>query len=131
MKVYIENNKFYLNDNDNIIELTKINKDSRGGEWLHLPENSCNREWVSMNKLRKNQVIDYGNEIKEKRTLNLSGERKSTKKWYEYLNEDDKKIALELIEKAEENRKKIENDPAEKIREQIRKLQEKLEGLSK
>lgn len=131
MKVYIENNKFYLNDNDNIIELTKINKDSRGGEWLRLPENSCNREWVSLNKLRKNQVIDYGNEIKEKRTLNLSGERKSTKKWYEYLNEDDKKIALELIEKAEENRKKIENDPAEKIREQIRKLQEKLEGLSK
>ena len=73
MKVYIENNKFYLNDNDNIIELTKINKDSRGGEWLHLPENSCNREWVSLNKLRKNQVIDYGNEVKEKKTLMKGG----------------------------------------------------------
>lgn len=131
MKVYIENGKFYLNDNDNIVELSKVTKDSRGGEWLNLPENSCNRTYVSMSKLQKNQVIDYGSEIKEKRTLNLTGERKSTKKWYEYLTDEDKKIALKLIEKAEENRRKIENDPAEKIREQIRKLQERLEGLSK
>lgn len=131
MKVYIENGKFYLNDNDNIVELTEIHKDSNGEESIRLPENSCNRQWIKVNKLRKLQIVDYGNEVKKKRTLNLTGERKPTKKWYEYLTDEDKKIALELIEKAEENRRKIENDPAEKIREQIRKLQEKLEGLSK
>lgn len=131
MKVYIENGKFYLNDNDNIVELTQIHKDANGEESIRLPENSCNRQWIKVNKLRKLQIVDYGNEIKEKRTLNLSGERKSTKKWYEYLTDEDKKIALELIEKAENNRRKIENDPTEKIKEQIRKLQEKLEGLSK
>ena len=131
MKAYIENGKFYLNDNDNIVELTEIHRDSNGEESIRLPENSCNRQWIKVNKLRKLQIVDYGNEVKEKRTLNLTGERKPTKKWYEYLTDEDKKIALKLIEKAEENRRKIENDPAEKIKEQIRKLQEKLEGLSK
>ncbi len=127
MKTFYQDGKFYLEDGEKTIELTNIYTDKFGVQSIKLPENSCNRQWVKVEYLKKKGEIDYGDEIKEKRILNLSGDRKSSKKWYEYLDENDMKIALELIEKAENIRKSQINDPVEKMKKKAEEYQRKIE----
>lgn len=126
MKTFYSNGKFYLEDNNQTIELTNIYTDKLGVQSIRLPDNSCNRQWVKVEYLKAKGVIDYGDEVKEKRTLNFSGDRKSSKKWYEYLDENDMKVALQLIEKAENIRKAQVNDPVEKLKAKIAEYQAKI-----
>ena len=126
MKAFYENGKFYLEDANQTVELTHIYTDKLGVQSIRLPVNSCNRQWIKVDYLKAKGIIDYGNEVKEKRTLNISGDRQSSKKWYEYLDENDKKVALELIQKAESNRKAQVNNPVEKLKRKIAEYEAKI-----
>ena len=66
MKVYLNNGKYFMDDNGNVVALTP--NDDR---YLKLPANSVNRVWVSCAKIDKapNQCVDYGEDVKMARTL--------------------------------------------------------------
>ena len=108
MKVYKLEGRFYMDDNGTVVELTP-NQDN----YLKLPSNSTNRVWVSGNKVEKapNQTIDYGTEIKEKRTFGPRTNTQATPKapttgLEEYLQGADKEAYLALVAKANKNREK-------------------------
>lgn len=108
MKVYLNNGKFFMDDNGNVVELTP-NEDY----YLKLPSNSCNRQWVSGAKVEKapGQCVDYGTEVKEARVLGpktSTTPKASTKGWMEYLTDDEKVIFDELKAKAEKRAKKAQ-----------------------
>ena len=131
MKVYKKEGRFFMEDQDNVVEVTP-NKDY----WLKLPANSCNRVWVSCTKVDKaaNQCIDYGDEVKVPRTI--TGRSTTERKPLEdYLNEEDRKTYLELVEKAkkarEEATKKKPLTELEKARRNVEKWQARVEALSK
>ena len=105
MKVYKENNQFFMKDNGNIVELTP-NQDY----YLRLPANSVNRQWVSCAKIDKapNQCIDYGEDVKVARTNIQTSPRKGLE---EYLEGEEKELFLQLIEKAKKNREEANKTP--------------------
>lgn len=105
MKVYLNNGKFFMDDNGNVVELVP-NEDN----YLKLPENSCKRQWVSGSKVEKapGQCVDYGTEVKEARVLGpktSSTPKVSTKGWMEYLTDEEKALYEELKVKAERRMK--------------------------
>lgn len=108
MKVYLNNGKYFMDDNGNVVALTP--NDDR---YLKLPANSVNRTWVSCAKIDKapNQCIDYGSDVKVARTLGprtTDGTTKTvTKGWTTYLTDEEKVVYEELKAKAE-RRAKIE-----------------------
>ena len=101
MKVYLNNGKYFMDDNGVIAELTP-NQD----RYLKLPANSVNRVWVSCAKVDKapNQCLDYGTIVKEARTLGSRNESTPRKGLEEWLDEEDKALYLALVEKAKRNR---------------------------
>lgn len=127
MKVYKQNNQFFMEDNNQVTEL--IPNDDR---YLKLPTNSCNRVWVSCAKVEKapNQSVDYGNEVKVARTNIKVTERKPLE---DYLNEKDKATFLALIEKAkkarEEANKKTPMTKEEKLLKVIERAQAQIAAL--
>lgn len=131
MKVYKTNDAFFMEDENNVIELTP-NKDY----WLKLPANTCNRVWVSCAKVDKapNQCVDYGTEVRIPRTLgprNSTTERKSLE---DYLSEEDRKTYLSLIQKAKAARDAANKKPMtdlEKAKRALEKWTKKVAELSK
>lgn len=120
-----------MEDQGNIVEVTP-NKDY----WLKLPTNSCNRVWTNCAKVDKapNQCVDYGDEVKVPRII--TGRSTTERKPLEdYLNEEDRKMYLELVEKAkkarEEATKKKPLTELEKARRNVEKWQARVEALSK
>ena len=132
MKVYYQNEKFFMNDQDRVIELTP-NQDN----YLKLPNNSVNRVWVSCAKVLKqpNQTLDYGEEIKEARTLDSRNESTPRKGLEEYLEGKDKETYLKLVEKAKANReaanKKAPMTELEKAERAVERAMAKVESLKK
>ena len=131
MKVYKKEGKFFMEDQGNIVEVTP-NKDY----WLKLPTNSCNRVWTNCAKVDKapDQCVDYGDEVKVPRTI--TGRSATERKPLEdYLNEDDRKTYLALVEKAkkarEEATKKKPLTELEKAQRAVEKWQARVALLSK
>ena len=131
MKVYKKEGRFFMEDQGNVVELTP-NKDY----WLKLPTNSCNRVWTNCKKVDRapNQCVDYGDEVKVPRIITgrSAAERKPLE---DYLNEEDRKTYLELVEKAkkarEEATKKKPLTELEKAQRNVEKWQARVEALSK
>lgn len=129
MKVFLKDGRYFMEDNDNIVELFPDKND-----YLKLPENSCDRIFVSCAKIRKsiNNMIDYGTEKKAHRIMNNSNisnksNNSSFEKILSYLNYNDKIVFQSLIEKA---KKSMEIERLKKeIEENQRKLAE-MESLS-
>lgn len=97
MKIYKQDSSFFMEDNGTTTQLVPDK-----GYYLRLPANSTNRQFVSCKKVDNapNQTIDYGDEIKQPRTIGPV-----TKKPLEdYLNDEDKALYLSLIEKAKKAR---------------------------
>lgn len=129
MKVYLSNNKYFMDDNGNVVELTP--NDDR---YLKLPANSVNRVWVSCAKVDKspNQCIDYGDDVKVARTLNTT-EHAPRKGLEEYLEGKDKETYLKLVEKAKAKRdaanKKAPMTDVEKAQRKLERAQAELAKL--
>ena len=127
MKVYKQNNQFFMEDNNNVTALIP-NED----RYLKLPANSCNRVWVSCAKVEKaeNECVDYGNDVKATRTNIKVTERKPLE---DYLNEEDKATFLALVEKAkkarEEANKKAPMTKEEKLLRAIERAQAQIAAL--
>lgn len=119
MKVYKKEGKFFMEDQGNIVELTP-NKDY----WLKLPANSCNRVWTNCARVDKalNQCVDYGDEVKVPRivTGRSNVERKPLE---DYLDGDDRKLYLELVEKAKKAREEANKKPLTKLEKAQREFE--------
>ena len=132
MKVYLNNGKYFMDDNGNVVALTP---DKWG--YLKLPTNSVNRVWVSCAKVNKapNQCVDYGEEVKVARTLAPRGESTTRKGLEEYLEGEDKEMYLKLVEKAKANReaanKKAPMTEMEKAQRAVERAMAKVEALKK
>ena len=130
MKVYKKEGKFFMEDQGNIVELTP-NKDY----WLKLPANSCNRVWTNCARVDKaiDQCVDYGDEVKMPRVVTgrSNVERKPLE---DYLDGDDRKLYLELVEKAkkarEEANKKKPLTKLEKAQREFEKWQKEVARLT-
>ena len=117
-------------DNDRIViveeNIDNVKTNSRNERWLVLPENSVNRKCTNLDKLIKLGTIDYGNEIKETRTLTHTNTHdrpsKASTSWVEYLTDEEKKTLETLKEKAT----KRMNDPLEILFRQKRELERKI-----
>lgn len=86
MRMYKEGEKAYLEDNGEIVEVTKTWFEKAKNKWWYiLPKNSINRTYVSMAKLEKEGEIDLGDAVHVKKVLSTSG-----KNWQEYMTDDEK-----------------------------------------
>lgn len=127
MKIYKQNEQFFMEDNDNVIALVP-NEDY----YLKLPANSVNRVWVSCTKIDKapDQCVDYGDNVKVARTIVNTQSRKPLE---DYLDDNDKAIFLSLIEKAKKARdeanKKTPMTELEKAQRAVEKWMAKVEAL--
>ena len=131
MKVILKDKKVTMVDNDRIViveeNIDNVHKNSRGERWLVLPENSVNRQYTNLDKLIKLGTIDYGDEVKEKRTITRSGDKpsKSTTTWLSYLTDDERKTIEDIKAKATARM----NDPLEQLLRQKRELEAKIAEL--
>ena len=96
MKVYLQNDKEFMDDNGNIVEITKTGLEkSKNKMYYVLPENSLNRKYLYVDKLKEMQTIDYGNEVKATRTISTSAG-----KWQDYLTEEERETIKNIEEAA-------------------------------
>lgn len=113
MKIYLQNDKAFMEDNGNIVEITKTGLEkSKNKMYYVLPENSLNRKYLYVDKLKEQGTIDYGDAYKATRTIGTS-----TGKWQDYLTNEEKetidKIKAEC-EKRLEAAKELKKPQTEK-----------------
>ena len=131
MKVILKDKKVTMVDNDRIViveeNIDNVHKNARGERCLVLPENSVNRQYTNLDKLIKRGTIDYGDEVKEKRTITRSGDKpsKSAATWLDYLTDDERKTIEDIKAKATTRM----NDPLEQLLRQKRELEAKIAEL--
>ena len=133
MKLVLKDKKVTMVDNDRIViveeNIDNVKTNSRNERWLVLPENSVNRKCTNLDKLIKLGTIDYGNEIKETRTLTHTNTHdrpsKASTSWVEYLTDEEKKT----LETLKENATQRMNDPLEILLRQKRELERKIAEL--
>ena len=133
MKVILKDKKVTMVDNDRIViveeNIDNIKTNSRNERWLVLPENSVNRKYTNLDRLIKLGTIDYGNEVKETRTLTHTNTHdrpyKASTSWVEYLTDEERETLETLKEKAI----KRMNDPLEILLRQKRELEKKIAEL--
>lgn len=132
MRMYKEGEKAYLEDNGEVVEVTKTWFEKAKNKWWYiLPKNSLNRTYVSVDKLEREQEIDLGDTVHVKKVLSTSG-----KNWQEYMTEDEKaqyeqaQTIIAGIEQACKERKAADKvapkTEKEKLLAQIAKLQAKV-----
>lgn len=132
MRMYKEGKKAYLEDNGEVVEVTKTWFEKAKNKWWYiLPKNSLNRTYVSVDKLEREQEIDLGNTVHVARVLGPSG-----KNWQEYMTEDEKaqyeqaQAVIAGIEQACKDRKAADKaapkSEKDKLLAQIAKLQAKI-----
>lgn len=130
MKVFKQGAAFLMEDCGKVVEV-EVTKD---GQWLKLPENSVNRQYVSIAKVLKapDETLDYGDIVKESRTISPNPDRENrqsaprSSEWIEkYLDEEDKIVYRALVEKA---KKKMQ---LEKLLAAKEELQRQIEELMK
>ena len=132
MKLVLKDKKVTMVDNDRIViceeNIDNIKPNSKHERYLILPKNSVNRKYTNLDKLIKLQTIDYGDEIKETRTINRTNfnhEPKTSLKWYDYLTDEERKT----LETIKENATQRMNDPLEILLRQKRELEKRISEL--
>lgn len=126
VKIYKENDKFYMEDGDApVVEVTKIVTDKKGKDWLILPENSSNRKCIVLTK-----VTETGIELgyKETRTSTSSGR----KKLEDYLTDEERQIIADIMAKCKERKEADKPAPlseADKLRAKIAKYEALIKEL--
>ena len=132
MKLVLKDKKVTMVDNDRIViveeNIDNIKPNSKNERYLILPKNSVNRKYTNLDKLIKLQTIDYGDEIKETRTINrtnLNHEPKISSKWFDYLTDEE----IETFNTIKEKAIKRMNDPLEILLRQKRELERKISEL--
>lgn len=124
MKVFKKDNCFWMDDNGTVTQLTP-------DKWyyLTLPANSVNRKFVSCKKVDKapNQTIDYGNIVKESRTLGPQ----NRKNIMDYMSDEDKATYLAILERAKKAKEAASKPMTEleKAQRAYEKALSKLEAL--
>jgi hypothetical protein len=114
MKVYKKDGKFFMEDEQNVVQLTP-NDDY----YLKLPNNSVNRIWVSCKKIDAAplQCVDYGSEVKVARVIGPRQE--NSKKLIDYATDEEKKLIEGIMEKCKERKnaeKKVPMSELEKAK---------------
>jgi hypothetical protein len=104
--------------------------DPKNEDILKLPENPSNRKWFSKNKIKGDSIeLTY----KESMTFGPRGESSPRKPLEDYLDEADKILYLELVEKAKKRREELTRKPKmterEKIEAKIARLQNRLDSI--
>lgn len=102
-----------------------------------LPTNPANRKWISKDKLDAiKNFPDDGLKLEYKESRKLGPYTQENKPLEDYLDEEDRKTYLALIEKAKANKeaaiaaaKAAANDPVAKLKAQIEKLQAQYAAL--
>ena len=122
-KIYKENERYYMNDNDNIIDITNnIQLNPRNQYEIKLPQNSSNRKYISLSKFndRDEIILDY----KESRTLDKS-ENKITSKpvsrlnFEEFISDEDLEIYNQIKERALKRMRKFEIEKEIEVQKKI------------
>ena len=134
MKVYINNSihsttgyEIVIKDEDGLVIETKpIDTLVDDGKTLKLPENPSNRKYFSLKKV---EDADGVIELTYKETIKLGSREpsESKKPLEDYLNDEDRELYLELVEKAKaaraEANKKAPMTEKEKLQAKIARLQ--------
>ena len=117
MKVYKINDTFYMEDNNNTVAI-EPNQDN----YLKLPQNSCNRVWVSCKKVESapNQTLDYGDAVKIPRVL---GPYNHGKKLEDYMTPEEKAIIDEIMAKCKERKAADKPKPLTELEKAERELE--------
>ena len=131
VRVYKENDKYFMEDNGDTQEVTKISYEKKTGKyWLILPTNSSNRKGVDISK-----ITDDGINI-EYRETRVLGARLSTgdkKPWLEYLTEEELEQYNSLVEIAKQRKSDAEKKQPltaiEKARIKLAKAQAEVDRL--
>lgn len=134
-KIYTENEKFYINENGNITELTQTVFEKKTGEtYFKLPDNESNRKLIRKSLIERKGEIELT--YKETRVLGqISDEpKKSTKapklnELVELLTDDERAIYKELMDKAATRlaqKKKLE--ALEAMKAEVARLEAELNG---
>ena len=121
-------------------DLKTINLDKMDKNYpnlIVLPTNPANRKWISKDKLDTiKNFPDDGLKLEYKESRKLGSYTHETKPLEDYLEEEDRKTYLALIEKAKANKeaaiaaaKAAANDPVAKLKAQIEKLQAQYNAL--
>lgn len=128
VKVKNIDNKFYLEDNGELLEITdKGSVDKKTGKiWYKLPENSSNRKFI-----REVDLVE-GHELKYRETRVLGSGATKSKYLMNYMTEDDLRLYTEIMTRAQnarEEAKRKGQSPIEKLTARIAKLQSQLDQL--
>ena len=85
VKIYKENDKIIMEDDDNIVEVTKVvHENKTGKDWIVLPENSANRKVVDLAKVTEQPLeLNY-------RETRVVGPRGSGKKLEDYMTPEER-----------------------------------------
>lgn len=102
-----------------------------------LPTNPANRKWISKDKLDAiKNFPDKGLELEYKESRKLGSYTHENKPLEDYLDEEDRKAYLALIEKAKANKeaaiaaaKAAANDPIKKLEAEIERKMAQLKAL--
>lgn len=123
--------KVVEDDKTNIVDIEKISKpDHHGVQWLILPENPANRQYMALpkaEKIEKELELEY----RETRTI---GPRGNSKKLEDYMTDEEKKLVEEIMNRCKErkaNDKPKELTPLEKAMRNLEKYQKEVEELKK
>lgn len=113
--------------NEQILEITST--DPANDQILKLPENPSNRKWLSIKKIGEQLELEY----KETKVFGPRSEQTPRKGIEDWLNDEDKKLYKQLIEKAKKNReeatKRQPKTEKQRLLEKIARLQKMYEEL--
>ena len=101
------------------IEITE--KDPNNDGSLKLPENPSNRKYFSISRIKGETELTY----KEKRTIEKSteGKPRTSKKWADFMTDDEKLIVEEIMAKC------IKRQKRQELLDKIQKYQDDLDNI--
>lgn len=127
VKIYKENDKVFMEDGDNIVEVTKVVHDNKTGkDWYILPENSANRKCIVADKVTE-QPLEL--EYKETRVV---GPRGSGKKVEDYMTPEERATVEAIFAACRERKLADKPQPKtelQKAMDQVAKYQAKVAAL--
>ena len=123
------------NGDSKTINLDKMDKNYPN--LIVLPTNPANRKWISKDKLDASENFpDDGLKLEYKESRKLGPYTQENKPLEDYLDEEDRKAYLALIEKAKANKeaaiaaaKAAANDPIKKLEAEIERKMAQLKAL--
>ena len=127
VKIYKENDKIIMEDDDNIVEVTKVvHENKTGKDWIVLPENSANRKVVDLAKVTEQPLeLNY-------RETRVVGPRGSSKKVEDYMTPEERATVDAIIAACRERKLADKPQPKtelQKAMDLVAKYQAKVAAL--